>query len=74
MDLVTFTEERINENPHFHNFVFITYLHKPYSRWAFSGMLTDGGSLRLPKTCHKNPAMMKLGIVVPSLKKDPNNI
>ena len=27
MDLVTFTEERINEKPHFHNFVFMTYLH-----------------------------------------------
>ena len=32
----------------------------PYSGWAFSGLLTDGGSF-----CHTYPTMMKLGTVIP---------
>ena len=35
-----------------------------------------GGAKRhsLPKICHTFPKMMKLGTVIPSLKKDPKNI
>ena len=44
------------------------------SKWAFSGLLTDGEGrgakrLPLPKIPHKYPAMIKLGTVIPYLKK-----
>ena len=46
---------------------------QPYSGWAFSGLLTDGGGGQkghpLPKICHIYPTMMKLGTVIPYLKK-----
>ena len=49
----------------------------PYSRWAFSGLLTDEGwgwgrGLKrppLPKICLTYPRMMKLGTVIPYLNK-----
>ena len=43
----------------------------PYSGWAFSGLLTDGGAKRspLPKICDKYPTMMKLATVIPYLEK-----
>ena len=44
----------------------------PYSGWAFPGLLTDGGWTKkasLPKICHTYPTMMKLGTVIPYLKK-----
>ena len=45
----------------------------PYSGWAFSGLLTDGGEQKgtptVPKICHRYPSMMKLGTVIPHLKK-----
>ena len=46
---------------------------QPYSGWAFLGLLTDRGNKKpqssLPKICHTNPTMMKLGTVIPYLKK-----
>ena len=41
-------------------------------RWAFSGLLTDGGNRKgpLPKICYTYPTMMKLGTVKPYLKKN----
>ena len=54
------------------------YLREPYSGWAFLGLLTDdgeGGACKkappLPKICHTYPTMMKLGTVIPYLKKIP---
>ena len=45
----------------------------PYLGWALSGLLTDGGPKRplppLPKICHTYPSMVKLGTVIPYLKK-----
>ena len=43
----------------------------PYSGWAFTGLLTDSGGkgLPLPKICHTDPTMVKLGTVIPYLKK-----
>ena len=46
----------------------------PYSGWAFSGLLTDGGvggakRSPLPKICQRYPTVMKLGTVIPYLKK-----
>ena len=41
---------------------------EPYSGWAFSGLLTDGGGPKrspLPKICHIYPTKMKLGTVIP---------
>ena len=41
-------------------------------RWAFSGLLTDGGRAKRPshpKIWHIYPAVMKLGAVIPYLKK-----
>ena len=45
-----------------------------YSGWAFSGLLTDGeggGGKKdpLPKICHTYPAMIKLGAIIPYIKK-----
>ena len=43
-----------------------------YSGWAFSGQLTDGvGAKRLPipKICHTYSTIMKLGTVIPYIKK-----
>ena len=41
------------------------------SGWAFSGLLRDGEGLfgPPPKICHTYPTMMKLGIVIPYLRK-----
>ena len=45
----------------------------PYSGWEFLGLLVDGGgakrSARLAKIFHRYPTMMKLGTVIPYLKK-----
>ena len=45
----------------------------PYSEWALSGLLTDGGrwgkKAPLPKIFHTYPTMMKIGTVIPYLKK-----
>ena len=41
-------------------------------QWNISGLLTDGEGLfgpPLPKICHTYPAMMKLGTVIPYLRK-----
>ena len=46
-----------------------------YSGWAFSELLMDGGGggmgkkVPLPKICHVYPTIMKLGTVIPYLKK-----
>ena len=42
-----------------------------YSGWAFSGLLTDGGTknVPLPRTWHTYPAMMRLGTDIPYLKE-----
>ena len=42
-----------------------------YSGWAFSGLLTDGGTKKVPRprTCHTYPAMMRLGTDIPYLKE-----
>ena len=46
---------------------------QPYSGWAFSGLLKDEGGIvkksPFPKICHTYPTMMKLGTVIPYLKK-----
>ena len=45
---------------------------EPYSRLAFLGLLTDEmGPKRppLPKICHTYPTMMRLGTVIPYLRK-----
>ena len=41
------------------------------SGWVFLGLFTDGGTKRapLPKICHTYSTMMKLGTVIPYLKK-----
>ena len=47
-------------------------LFSPYSGWAILGLLTDWGGdflAPLPKIRHTNPKMMKLGTVIPYLKK-----
>ena len=44
----------------------------PIQDGLFSGLLTDGGGGAkdpLPKICHTYPTMMKLGTVIPYLKK-----
>ena len=41
---------------------------QPYSGWAFSGLLTDGGG-PIPKICQTYPTMMKLGTVMLYPKK-----
>ena len=43
----------------------------PYSGWVFLGLLMDRGPKRslLLKICHTYPTMMKLGTVIPYLKK-----
>ena len=44
----------------------------PYSGWAFSGLLMDGGGGKkapLPKISHTYITMMKLGTVIPCPKK-----
>ena len=42
----------------------------PYLGWTFSGLPTDGGAKRTHvKICHTYPTMMKLGTVIPCLKK-----
>ena len=43
----------------------------PYSGWVFLGLLMDRGPKRslLIKICHTYPTMMKLGTVIPYLKK-----
>ena len=42
-----------------------------YSRWAFSECSRTGQEHKspLPKICHTNPTMIKLGTVIPYLKK-----
>ena len=48
------------------------FLTKLYSVWAFSGLVTDEGAPKeatLHKICHTYPTMMKLGTVIPYLKK-----
>ena len=42
-----------------------------YSGWTFSSLLTDRGCKKIPllKIFHPYPAMMKLGTVIPYLKK-----
>ena len=43
----------------------------PYSRWAISGLLTDGRGQRgrpISKICQTYPAMMSVGTVIPHLK------
>ena len=48
---------------------------KPYSGWAFLGLVMDDGgrggqkALPLPKICHTYPTMRKLDTVIPYLKK-----
>ena len=46
---------------------------EPYSGWAFLGLLADerGGGQKapLPKISHTYPTMVKLGTVIPYLKK-----
>ena len=47
---------------------------KPYSGWAFSGLLTDWGGggpfwTPFPKIRHTYPTVMKLGTVIPYLRK-----
>ena len=44
---------------------------KPCSGWPFSELLTDGGGQNapFPKTCHTYPTKMKLGTIIPYLKK-----
>ena len=45
---------------------------EPYSGWAFSGLLKDGRGQKappLPKICHTYPTVIKLGTVIPYLKK-----
>ena len=56
-------------------FIFLIFLlFEPYSGWAFSGLLTDGGAKRppLPKICQTYPTMMKLGKVILYLKRPKN--
>ena len=50
---------------------FFAKIFKAYSRSASSGLLTVLGWQKAPilKICHINPTMMKLGTVVPYLKK-----
>ena len=46
--------------------------YSPYSEWAFLELLIDGGRGKkspLPKICHTYPTMMKLGALIPYLKK-----
>ena len=53
-------------------FSILTWTFLPYSEWAFSGLLKDGGSQKgtpLPKICLTYPTVMKLGTVIPYLKK-----
>ena len=53
-------------------FSVLTWTFLPYSGWAFSGLLKDGGSQKgtpLPKICLTYPTVMKLGTVIPYLKK-----
>ena len=53
-------------------FSILTWTFLPYSGWAFSGLLKDGGSQKgipLPKICLTYPTVMKLGTVIPYLKK-----
>ena len=48
---------------------------EPYSRLAFLGLLTDEMGPKgppLPKICHTYPTMMRLGTVIPYLKKIQN--
>ena len=45
----------------------------PIQKWAFSGLLSDGGGggkeAPLPKICLTYPTIMKLGTVIPYPKK-----
>ena len=49
----------------------MAYLHlSPYSGWAFSGLLANGGPKSpLPKMCHTYPTMKKIGTVIPHINK-----
>ena len=45
---------------------------KPYSRWASSELLTDGGVAKrppLPKICHTYLTKMKLDTIIPHTKE-----
>ena len=45
-------------------------LPKTYSGWSFSGLLTDGEEKApVPKICQAFPTIMKLGTLIPYLKK-----
>ena len=51
--------------------------YSPYSEWAFLELLIDGGRGKkspLPKICHTYPTMMKLGALIPYLKKSKKYI
>ena len=66
-------QKRVSIKPKLIHF-YVIYLLKPYSGWAFSGLLTDEGrgqgkKTPHPKICHTNLTMMKLGTVIPYLKK-----
>ena len=44
----------------------------PYSGWTFSELLTNGRRQKgrpISKICHTYPTMMRLGTVIPYLKK-----
>ena len=52
-------------------YIFI-FMSKPYSGWTFFGGCSRMGGTKeahLPKICHADHTMMKLGIVIPYLKK-----
>ena len=50
---------------------FLLAYKKTYSGWAFFGLLTDRGGKRpsLPNICYTCPTIMKLGTVLPQLKR-----
>ena len=50
-----------------------SHFFQPYSGWTFLGLFTDEGwgskRTSLPKLCHTYTAMMKIGTVIPYLKR-----
>ena len=65
-------QKRVSIKPKLIHF-YVLYLLKRFSGWAFSGLLTDEGrgckKAPHPKICHTYLTMMKLGTVIPYLKK-----